>query len=292
MKAFIRAQTRARQRKFTAQLRSAARATDDPDAIHDLRVAIRRYSQCLRAFAPVFERSEVRKIRKRLKKLMDRCAAVRNCDIALDVLRDAGARTAKITAEIELKRGQAERKLSAALRRWRKKDIASRFCNAPRIISVVNGPWNLEKPVEENARRVLPALAASLFQHGDQAARTGATPAELHEFRLDLKHFRYTLEIFETVYGGRLGSHMEKLRETQDHLGAISDCMTTLGLIQGHHRAEARVHRLLLQREANFREFWKQRFGARTRARWLAVLSRKSKVRLISKPQTAPAPAT
>ncbi len=41
----------------------------DADSVHNLRVAIRRLSQCLRAFGPFFPAGECRKVRRRLRRM-------------------------------------------------------------------------------------------------------------------------------------------------------------------------------------------------------------------------------
>jgi CHAD domain-containing protein len=62
----------------------------DADAIHDLRVSIRRLRECLRTFAAVYPPGPHKKIRKTLRKLMKGAEKVRSADIALELLVDAG----------------------------------------------------------------------------------------------------------------------------------------------------------------------------------------------------------
>src|SRR3974390_1292225 len=88
--AFVQVQTSARLKKLNKELRAASRKPDDVEAIHDLRVAIRRLTECLRLFDHFFP-GRPKKIRKRLSKLMDSCGATRNCDIAIELLKEAGA---------------------------------------------------------------------------------------------------------------------------------------------------------------------------------------------------------
>src|SRR5689334_22620842 len=71
--------------KLAFQVRRAAKRPDE-DAIHDLRVAIRRLSQCLREFRAFFPRQESKKILKQLGRLMDLAGEMRNRDIAVELL--------------------------------------------------------------------------------------------------------------------------------------------------------------------------------------------------------------
>src|SRR5258708_38073494 len=87
------AQTRVRLKGVTATLGRAARHPEDPRANHDLRVAIRKFSQCLRTFRGLFDPQPVKKMRKRLRSLMDLCGAKRDYDVGLQVLAAAGLPT-------------------------------------------------------------------------------------------------------------------------------------------------------------------------------------------------------
>ena len=54
-----------------------ASQTPDADAIHDLRVNIRRFAQSLLVFRSLLPQKEARKVRKRLRRMMDLAGAIR-----------------------------------------------------------------------------------------------------------------------------------------------------------------------------------------------------------------------
>lgn len=87
--AFAKAETEGRMARFFAELERAA-AHPDEEAVHDLRVSIRRFSQALRIFAPLFPAKAVKKIRARLKVVMDAAAVVRDLDVGMEALVDLG----------------------------------------------------------------------------------------------------------------------------------------------------------------------------------------------------------
>lgn len=60
--------------------------TPDPDAVHDLRVAIRRFSQALRIFRQLLDPKAVQPMRRALKRVMDAAAAVRDLDVGMERL--------------------------------------------------------------------------------------------------------------------------------------------------------------------------------------------------------------
>ncbi len=100
----------------------------DPEAIHDLRVAIRRFSQCLRVFRAFFPRGEVKKVRRRLRRVMDLAAEVRDRDIALQVYAEAGAPSqAALALQLGQERQQAKRELVEELGRIQKRDFSSKW---------------------------------------------------------------------------------------------------------------------------------------------------------------------
>src|SRR6202011_6168816 len=59
-----------------------------PDEIHDLRVGIRRFSQGLTVFCDFFPAWEVKKMKKRLKRMMKITFQIRDRDITLEFLAD------------------------------------------------------------------------------------------------------------------------------------------------------------------------------------------------------------
>ena len=107
-------QIRALVRKLTSQIRTSLKK-DDAEAVHDLRVSIRRLMQALSVFEPCFSGRENRKARRRLKRIMAAAGLVRNCDIATKL---CGKRAARFQKKIQSQRDGARRELTVALKRW------------------------------------------------------------------------------------------------------------------------------------------------------------------------------
>jgi CHAD domain-containing protein len=266
MKKFVQSRTRAQLKKLEAELRRAALAPKSRKAIHDLRVAIRRFTQCLRAFAQFFDAAQVKPIRRRLRKLMDRCGAARNCDVALQVLRAAGVHDREISADLAKQRRHAKKVLARKLPSWRK-----RWRVQLQVRAGDGGVWDADRSAAENAHRVLPALAETMFTTGDAAAQAGYK--ELHKFRLKVKRFRYTFELFQPVYRPAMQDGLAMLRGLQDKLGAISDCAATLAIVKKDRRTATAVRKLLTRREAGFREYWGSHCGPPVRVWWKTTLN-------------------
>jgi CHAD domain-containing protein len=264
--------TLARLKKLEDELRRAAQNPEDQDAIHDLRVAIRRFQQCIRMFAQFFEPAKIKKIKRRLRKLMDLCGAARNYDIGFEVLKEAGVDDPHVVAAMEKERGRANKELVRGLPSWRKRQTTRRWRAELLPKGEEPGIWETGEAPGPNARRVLPALAQQLFRDGDAAAVPESTHQELHRFRLQVKRFRYTLELFEPVYRAEMNLGIAMLRGLQDRLGAISDCGATLQVVKKHRSAAAAVRKLLDARASDFREYWTREMVPQKRDWWNALL--------------------
>ena len=113
--------------KLAFQVRRAAKHPDE-ETIHDLRVSIRRLSQCLREFRQFFPRRETKKILRQLGKVMDLAAEMRNRDVAIELLGAAGGGPQpQLVANLRREREQAKRKLARALAQWRRRDFSRKW---------------------------------------------------------------------------------------------------------------------------------------------------------------------
>ena len=169
---------------------------------------------------------------------------------------------------------------AGAVRKMKKKTAAPR--------------WKAEATAAENARAGLAAALAHFLLQGDRLAAAGAgNPAALHQLRLAAKHIRYGLEAFQSVYGARLGDLLDRLRETQQKLGSISDATATRRWLVkqglGSEASAAAVMAYLDQRASKeakeFGIFWREHWKAPAfRDRWARYLVRYAGVRQPGQP--------
>ncbi len=109
------------QANRTARLRTV-------ESIHDLRVAIRRLSQGLRLFAPFFPADSARRLRRKLDGVMGLASAVRDLDVAADLLkRGRTAPPSALAARLCAERQVEEGKLLPALKRWGRRDFEKKW---------------------------------------------------------------------------------------------------------------------------------------------------------------------
>jgi CHAD domain-containing protein len=100
----------------------------EADAIHDLRAAIRRFSRALRVFAQFYPDGYWKKIRRQLAGVIDASDSVRDRDIALAMLAEAGIPAGSaIVNRMETERRHARRDLLQELRRWRARSFSRKW---------------------------------------------------------------------------------------------------------------------------------------------------------------------
>jgi CHAD domain-containing protein len=250
----------------------------DAEAVHDLRVAIRRFSQVLRIFKPCFRGKEGRKIRRELKQIMDLAGEVRNCDIALELMAKAQRHdTTALRPKLESLRRDYERALVGFLRHWIDRKSSLKWRGAVASAAATNGEALGKAPIARTAQRMLPRMAQEFFERGNEAAKTKVSPRELHQFRIVSKKFRYTLELFTSVYGPPLHSSLEKIRRAQGLLGNINDCDTVRSMLSPYKEAD-KVTSWLKKRQRRriqeFQRYWTETFTADGELRnWSALLS-------------------
>lgn len=133
-----------------------------------------------------------------------------------------------------------------------------------------NKRWDGSQTAAESAAAVLPLLTERLFERGRKAVERIDSPDALHGFRLRVKRYRYTLELFRPCYGPGLDKRLAKLKQLQDRLGVVNDCATAELLAERQDPAtwpgEPEFLAFLSERKdeltREFRAFWRESFDA------------------------------
>jgi CHAD domain-containing protein len=263
MKHYVGVQLRSRLTSFLEALEAAQQNAADPDHLHDLRVASRRFSQALRLFRDFLKKKDVKRMRARIHDIVHTCGSVRDCDVTLATLAAADVHEPELVAEIEQQRQERLEQLKQSLADGVPEPAAWRHQLEPR--SPNGATWFPDQTAAASSARVLPVMAAELFRAGAAAVASGESD-KLHRFRLLGKRFRYSLELFSDVDGATL----EQMKALQDGLGAINDCAAAIPYAEGHPDAQQRLQVLLAHRRAEFLDFWKH-FGTLER-KWVRLL--------------------
>jgi len=263
----------------------------DAEAVHDLRVAIRRFSQTLRVFKPCLRGKQIRKIRRELKQMMDLAGEVRNLDIAIRLLlkpqRNAAA---PLRSELCNLRRQSNRALAAFLKKWLERKSSLKWRQALASSFSLNAEKLNKSSIERTAQRMLPPMAKEFFERGNEAVHTVASPRELHQFRIICKKFRYTLELFAPTFGPALNARMEVIKRAQGLLGDINDYDTVrriLSSYKGDERLVLWLKKRQRRRVEDFHRFWSQMLASRAEMQgWRAFLASAGSVHGSKKPTT------
>ena len=252
------------------------------DAVHDLRVSIRRFSSVLQVFPECFPPKRAAKGRKRLKRVLKAAGKVRDHDIALSLADHAGdARLEDGRKELEKQRKRAARKLRRVVSKRKRQEALTAAKHAVRPRKALRGtetsvPWRPAAPACQSAVERLPFLIGELFDAGRQALHGPLSAGELHQLRLRTKRRRYTLELFLPCYGPEMDDRIAQLKRLQDLLGEINDCRASRDLAQSEEeraRLDARRDRLI----ADFGRFWITEFDAPGECEsWMLELARRS----------------
>jgi CHAD domain-containing protein len=122
MREYARQQTALLLVRMTLALQRAAR-DGDADSIHDVRVAMRRLSRCLRVFAQFYPHGAAKKIRRRISALMALAGEARDCDISIELVKGSGVvRRTAMAAQLAGRRVETGRALLLEIRRWKRRD--------------------------------------------------------------------------------------------------------------------------------------------------------------------------
>ena len=250
----------------------------NPDAVHNLRVAIRTFAQTIRVFEPCFPGKEMRKIRRRLKKIMIPSGEVRNCDVALKLLsKSRPGDAADLITKLQGRRAEFERVLTGLLKRWMERKTSLKWRAALNTelatkAATAFGGAAIAKTAQQTLRR----MGRDFFARGGEASKASAPAEGLHRFRIATKKFRYTLELFAPLYGPPLADGLASIKRTQSLLGDINDCVTARELVShydGGDRLTSRLKKRQGKKAEEFQRRWDEAFGdAKSVRSWIDYL--------------------
>ncbi len=236
----------------------------DSVAVHDLRVAIRRFTRLLKIFQLCFDGKETRKLRRRLKKVLDLASDVGRYDTALKAIAKPRLDRTGLRSKLQSRRKEATRDLTGVLRRWIERKSSMKWRAALESSLTSQGDVFRGIPIEQTAGEILPTMAKDFFHLGNEVVAAKAPPAELEEFRIACRKFRYTLELFAPLCATGYNRWLEKVRQTQVLLGEIRDWNTVEQIVAPFKGGEALAGRLKKKQRKQrdeFRRHWSKQFG-------------------------------
>ena len=262
-------------------VKSEPRATrGSVEALHDLRVALRRIRSLAITFAELDEEF-LDRLDRRTSKVCDRMGNARDLDVWIELFR--GMVKAGGLDGVAL---QERRAVLAVLRRERTRLAAEALsCGTfRRVKKMLRGYLRHRRPARRRklpppeafvARRML-AVRVLVAERYRQAGNFSRDPA--HDLRRAARRLRYLAEFFAPRLGRVCVSAGKWITKAQAALGKVHDCDSALELSKDlpSGAARAAVRRALKQRRAvqirKFKTAWRHYADRRLQKAWLARL--------------------
>lgn len=217
-------------------LAPGARADAGPEAVHQMRVGLRRMRSVLKLFRKAADGPAPKALEAGLKTLLGFLGPARDWDVfTLGIGRAVGEAMPEERAVAALLEAAEARRQAAYA-------ALERFLHSPdyRLLAweltgfVADARWREEASEEAIAllaSPLQPFAEALLAKRWKGLAEDGAVMAEmdderLHEMRLDAKRLRYAAELFATLWPGRRSRRfLKRLAAVQEALGLANDAV-------------------------------------------------------------------
>lgn len=207
---------------------NAALASQDPEFIHQIRVALRRLRSLLRLMAPALPPGFATAWAPRLATMANTLGDTRDLDVMLATILApaAGAAApprglARLIRRAQTLRQRAHRQAQLSLIQGGHGQTILAFMADLQTLPVTTQPGKHE--LTGWARQQLKALARRARKRA-RIAQDEALPEHLHALRIALKRLRYGLEFFQPLLPPKATSRfLGKLATAQDQLGYLHD---------------------------------------------------------------------
>jgi len=263
---------------------AGVRTGEDPEAVHQARVATRRIRSTLRTFSKLLDEEWTDRLRADLKWLADLLGEVRDTDVLLERfsghLAELPAADAKagrwLLARLAGQRDDARRRLLGAMASQKYVVLLDDLVAAAAAPALLPG-------ADSPAAEVMPALVAKPWKKLRKEVRgAGDDPPdhELHQIRIRAKRARYAAEAVEPVIGKPAGDFADAVADIQSVLGDHQDAVVGEAWLRGAagagRRDAALVAGMLIAAErasaASTRDGWRQVWDAANRRKLRAWL--------------------
>jgi inorganic triphosphatase YgiF len=222
---------------------ACTRRGEDPEGIHQMRVAVRRFRSLTSAYRPLFDPGIHALLSQELRWLQQQLGPARDWDVFVG--QTLGAMGERLRDEMAL---EALRREAVGLRHAARR-VAVAALDDPRYTTLLlhvglwleAGSWaaaGQDGAPPPAAQPVVPFASGILQRHHRRLRKQGGRHAdlsepELHRLRIISKKLRYNAEFFRDLFPkkGRR-AYLEQLGEIQETLGSLNDAAVSRGLIR------------------------------------------------------------
>jgi CHAD domain-containing protein len=205
----------------------AARLGDDPEGVHQARVATRRLRSDLRTFQPMLDDGWVRSLRSELRRLADALGAVRDTDVlvvrlgrTLDELSDVDpAAGSRLVDALERERDEHRGRLRALL------DEPDTIALYDHLVAAAADPRTIGRALGRADHRLAPLVRRPWrnLERAVEALDDDPSVDDLHRVRLLAKRVRYAAEAVAPAIGRPAERFAADVTRIQDVLGELND---------------------------------------------------------------------
>lgn len=200
----------------------------DAEAVHDLRVAIRRTRTLLEAGRPVLGRFQADETRRALRSVMQATGALRDEEVLLELLASLGVDHPDVRTWLEA-RGRREQRLRRALVRL----VASGELDRGRalleaMLSFRTNPRR-DRRLAKFSRRAVERARREVERRRSAALDD---PAALHRLRIAYKRLRYTAEAFADALPADATTVAQRAARFQGRLGDLHDADVAIACVR------------------------------------------------------------
>ena len=210
----------------------------DPEFLHDFRVATRRARAALRLFGDVLGQRRADELRRELGWIADLLGEVRDLDV-LEAKLPRQLDRAEVTPEsrrrlaewLDRRRRLAEGELADGLGSNRFERLLSRLDR----LAGAPPPARLDATAAMTVARAGPKLIQQAWRRAAKAgrrARRDPKDEALHRLRIRLKRVRYTVEFLSHGLPGDWRHYLKRLKQLQDLLGDLQDAVVASNLLR------------------------------------------------------------
>lgn len=213
---------------------SAVREDPSPEALHKLRVSLRRLRSLWWAFQPLLEEGENTRQRALYQFLATAAGKTRDWDILIELLKseDHGARGSgdAMAPKLQEARGDA---LAASRETLSNADVKHLLREALTSASKELNTAHDRLPLRKFAAQRVAASERSLKKRTKRARRAKRSNyAAFHNVRKAGKKLRYLLEFFGPVLSGGRKRTLKRLKQIQKRFGTLNDVVASEMLLR------------------------------------------------------------
>jgi len=212
----------------------AVEKDEDPEDVHDARVATRRLRASLQVVEGVFDTEVLQELRRGLRRVARSLGVVRDYDVFLESVRtfrdqlpeERRSIMAPLIAAIESARAPARARLIADLESKR----FDRFLHQFAVFLTTPGASVVDQSETGAPTRVRDFAGSAIWRRYEQwrafdAVLDGAPDEVRHTARIAGKRLRYTLEFFADALGPGVDQALGPLMDLQELLGNLQDAV-------------------------------------------------------------------